>query len=366
MLKIIPYLAVFCWLMLPKNVMAQQSGRVYEFLGLPISARITALGGYAIPSLDADLESALFFPSLLRPEVSNYLTLNFVDYFSDINYGTVAFARNFGETGTFSAALQFIDYGQFFEMDITGQELGNFTAGEYSFMAGWGRPLSERWAIGTNLKIIFSSLHQYNSMGLAVDVSLTYFDPDRLIAAGLVARNAGRQITHFNPNQRETLPFDLVFGVSKQLPKAPLRFSLALHNLHRFNLTYTSPLLPPDPNFQEQIQQQTAGDRMSEFADKVLRHVVLGAEFLPTRNFTIRVGYNYRRRQELKVDTRISTVGFSWGFGLKISRFQFSYGRSAYHLAGAPNHITVSTRISDLFNWGAPMPAQSEEYDSRN
>jgi len=352
--------------MLPKNLSAQQSGRVYEFLGLPISARNTALGGFAIPSLDADLESALFFPSLLRSEVSNLLSLNFVDYFSDIHYGTVAFARNFGETGTFSASVQYVDYGQFIETNETGQELGHFTAGEYSFMAGWGRPLSEHWAIGANLKIIYSSLYDYNSLGLAVDVAFTYADPDRLLVAGLVARNAGRQVTYFNPNQSESLPFDLVFSISKQLPKAPLRFSLALHNLHRFDLTYTSPLMPPDPNLHEQFQQQTPGNRVSEFADKLMRHVVLGAEFLPTRNFAVRFGYNYRRRQELKVDSRLSTVGFSWGFGIKISRFHFSYGRSNYHLAGAPNHISVSTKITDLFNWGAPAPVQTENHDHRH
>ncbi|HSV87555.1 MAG TPA: type IX secretion system protein PorQ [Bacteroidales bacterium] len=357
------YLAVFCWLMFPKNVLAQQSGRVYEFLSLPLSARITSLGGFAIPSLDADVESALFYPSLLNPEVNNFLSLNFVDYFSDINYGTVAFAQTFGELGTFSASVQYINYGRFTETDITGQEIGHFSAGEYSFMAGWGRPLSEHWSIGTNLKLIYSSLHDFNSLGIAVDVSFTYVNPDRLFAAGLVARNAGRQIVHFNQNRSEPLPFDLVFGASKKLPKAPLRFSLAIHNLHRFDLTYTSPLTLPDPNLQDQVNQQTAGNRLSEIADKVLRHIVIGAEFLPTSNFAVRFGYNYRRRQELKVDSRVSTVGFSWGFGIRISRFHFSYGRSTYHLAGAPNHITVSTRLSDFFNWGTPVPSQPQAHD---
>ena len=49
------------------------------------------------------------------------------------------------------------------------------------------------------------------------------------------------------------------------------------------------------------------------------------------------------------VDSRLSTVGISWGFGLKISKFGFSYARSAYHLAGSPNVITLTTNLTDFF-----------------
>jgi hypothetical protein len=42
-------------------------------------------------------------------------------------------------------------------------------------------------------------------------------------------------------------------------------------------------------------------------------------------------------------------VGFSWGLGLKVSKFNFSYSRAAMHLVGSPNYITVSTNLGD---WG--------------
>ena len=41
--------------------------------------------------------------------------------------------------------------------------------------------------------------------------------------------------------------------------------------------------------------------------------------------------------------------GFSWGIGIRISKFHFSYARSAYHLAGSPNYITLTTNLSDFF-----------------
>ena len=362
MLKKGKFLLVFVFLLLPVLLAAQQSGRAYEFLGLPVSARVTALGGYPVPDLDPDLGAALFYPSLLRPEVSNHLSLNFVDYFGDINYGTVAFARTFEKPGTFSLALQYIDYGVFTEADETGQTFGQFRAGEYSLMAGWARPLNERISLGSNIKLIYSSLEAYYSWGVAADVSVTYNNPDRLLAMGLVARNIGRQVIHYRENNSESLPFDLVFGISKKLANAPLRFSFAAHNLHRFDLTYISPIQLPGQNYwEEEDNTQTASERVSDFSDKIMRHMVVGMEFIPGKNFAFRIGYNYRRRQEMKIDTRMSTVGFSWGFGVKVSRFQLNYGRSNYHLAGAPNHISISTSFSDLFNPGGSLPSQPDQ-----
>ena len=346
---------IFCLIILlplsPDDVAAQrQSGRVYEFLNLSPTARITAMGGYAFPVLDNDPGMALRIPALLSPEMDNHLSMNFVDYFDDINYGTVAFTRYFEDLGQFSGSLQYINYGTFVEADHTGHVTGQFSAGEYSFQVGWGRPLNENFSIGSNTKLIYSSFHTYSSIGVAVDVSVAYFNPEQQLAASLVVSNAGRQLTYYHDGNREPLPFDLMLGVSKELANAPFRFSLVAHNLHNYNLGYDSPALLPGL-FDNQTAEEDPGwnERIGDLADNLMRHVVAGVEFIPGDNFIFRMGYNYRRRQEMKVDTRLSTVGFSWGFGMQISRFRINYGRSNYHLAGAPNHISVSTSLQDLF-----------------
>ena len=76
--------------------------------------------------------------------------------------------------------------------------------------------------------------------------------------------------------------------------------------------------------------------------------IVIGAEFSLAKNLYLRAGYNYRRRQEMIIDSKTSTVGFSWGFGVKISKFHFSYGRSKYHLAGSPNFFSISTNLESF------------------
>ena len=49
--------------------------------------------------------------------------------------------------------------------------------------------------------------------------------------------------------------------------------------------------------------------------------MVLGVELLPSENFTLRVGYNYQRRQELKFDEK--NVDSWLYFWLRIQNFPF-------------------------------------------
>ncbi len=328
------------------NLSANQGGRVYEFLNLSSSSRITALGGYGIPDINNDIDMALFYPSLINKEMHQDLSLNFVSIFDDINYGTAAYSHTFEKYGSFTGRIHYIDYGRFEERDETGKEHGTFRVAEYAGIIGWGRQLGDNFFIGSNFKIIASDFYQWNSFGLAVDVSGSYIDKDELLAASLVLRNIGRQITHYHSGNNEPLPFEIVFGASKELENAPFRLFTVLHNLQKYDLTYDYRVInesPPASNTQDEE------DDISDIADRVMRHFIGGIEFLPTENLNFHVGYNYRRRQELKVDTRASTVGFSWGLTLKISDFKFGFARSKYHLSGSPNHVTVSFNIDNVF-----------------
>jgi len=94
------------------------------------------------------------------------------------------------------------------------------------------------------------------------------------------------------------------------------------------------------------VSGEVVDDNSFEFGDMLMRHIVLGAELLISDNINIRLGYNYRRRQELKINDRPGTAGLSWGVGFKISRFEISYGRASYHLAGPSNHFTLTTNLS--------------------
>jgi hypothetical protein len=75
-----------------------------------------------------------------------------------------------------------------------------------------------------------------------------------------------------------------------------------------------------------------------------MRHAILGVELIPHKNFYISAGYNYQRRRELEIESKVSTVGFSWGFGVNTSILNIEFGRATYHLAGSSNNISVILR----------------------
>ncbi len=331
----------------PFYVAAQIGGsHTYKFLDLPNAAKAAAMGGHPIALYDNDLNLPYHNPSLLQPEMSNNLVLNYVGYFADIKYGYASYARSFNNAGTFALGLHYIDYGQFPESDIYGNINGNFYANEYAFNIIWAKQLDSMFSVGATLKPIFSHLETYDSYGLALDAGITYNNPDKLFTAALVMKNLGRQISYYH-DHAEPLPFEIQLGVSKKLAHAPFRFSLLARHLQKWDLSYENTNQQVNTDFftGETIEKS----KLEDFGDKLARHLVVGVEVLLGDNFHLDFSYNYQRRQELKINTRAYTVGLSWGFGLKISKFHISYGRATYHLAGASNHFSLCTNISDFY-----------------
>ncbi len=329
------------------KMQAQVAGsNTYDFLNLTNSARIAAMGGDFLPIYDGDITLAITNPSIIDSTMHNHLALSIVDYYSDINYGFASYSRFYEKYGSFVASVQFVDYGKFLYANDAGNIQGNFTASEMALQLGWGRMLSPVLSVGSNLKFIYSAFESYLSYGIAMDVAATYHNEDTGLASSLIIKNIGRQVKAYRSGNNERLPFEIQFGVSKTLTHLPFRYSVLVNHLSNWDLTYPEFY---DANDFLLVNEQINGRKgLSKFGDQLMRHVVIGGELLLSENFILRIGYNYRRRQELAVDVKSSTIGFSWGFEFKISKFRLSYARSTYHLAGSPNYITITTRLSDF------------------
>jgi hypothetical protein len=343
----LPILFITIILSLPAK--AQMGGdAVYKFLNLTSSARSAALGGNFMAVKDGDVTQALFNPSIISPQMNNNLSMSFVDYFAGVNYGYASYANSFDEIGSYATTIQYINYGEFVYADETGRTNGTFTANELALNLGWGRELDSLFSIGANFKMIYSGFEEYQSYGLAVDVAGSYHNPEKQLTVSLIARNIGTQLKPYRSGNTEKLPFEINLGISQRLKHLPFRYSLLLTNLQQWDLTYIDPNDPNnkyDPNTGDFIEK----DGVSDYLDKAMRHVVIGGEFIPTKSLSLRAGYNYQRRKELGVYNKMGTVGFSWGIGLRLSKFQIDYSRATYHLNGSPNYITISTNLSDFF-----------------
>ncbi len=333
----------YAFLLLSTLVCAQVGGRsTYQFLNQVPSARVAAQGSNAIANTEADLNFGLWNPSLLREQMHGQLSFSLVDYVSDIVFADANYAHHVEGVGTFYGGLRFFDYGDFERADALGVRSGTFTAGDYAFTGGYGRMLDSNWRVGANIKFIYSTYEAYSSSGIATDLAATYLIPQKRIAMALVLKNLGFQFSSYNGN-RENLPFEIQFAFSNRFKYLPLRWQITLEQLETLDLTYD------DPNV-AQVNRFTGETVDSEPSiwNKALRHVVVGAEFAFTESFNVQFGYNFRKRQELNLDTRRTSAGFSVGVGFRISKFRINYGRNWYHIAGSANHFSISTDLQDF------------------
>ena len=328
-------------------IFAQTGGKqVYSFLNQTnIGARTAAMGGDFLSIRDDDISLALANPSLITEQMSNHLNVNIVDYFHSMAYGYVSYGRSLKKYGNFVASLQYLNYGSFDGADVSGEETGKFYANDLALNVGWAKPLSEHFSLGANVKLISSFYERYSSYGAGVDVAATYHNAEKRLASTFMIKNLGRSFKAYESGT-DWLPFEIQWGIAKRLEHLPFTYSILVNDLQQWNLRYASEdAVRIDPLTGDSIVPNPIG----VFVDNLARHFVVGGELQIHKNFAIRLGYNYKRRQEMKLQSRRSLIGFSWGFEFRIKKIRFAYARSANHLAGAPNFLSISTNLSDMF-----------------
>lgn len=317
----------------------------YEFLNLTHSALVSSLGGSNISIRGEDPNMAYHNPSLLDNTMNNSIALNYVNYFAGINYGFAMYSKSIRNSANIAAGITYLNYGSFIGADPSGNITGSFRASEYAFSFVYSRSIDSAFSLGADFKPVISHLEDYTSIGFAFDIGASWHNKSNLTSTGVVIRNAGYQLTTYAGEKREKLPFEIEAGITQKLAHAPFRFSVTLRHLEKYDLTagYQS----ADPNTTSEVKAKSG---LAEVGENVLRHTVFGLELTPTKNFYISAGYNYQRRQELKIDSKVSAVGFSWGFGIKTNSVNIGFGRAMYHLAGASNHFSIVIYPDHLYN----------------
>lgn len=310
---------------------------IYEFLNLTHSGLVSSLGGTNVSLTGKNLNLSYHNPSLLNAGMDKSVALNYVNYFAGINYGLAMYSRSCRGTGNFAAGLTYLNYGTFTGADVSGNITGSFSASEYALLLIYSRQIDSLFTIGITVKPILSQLEKYTSFGIAVDIGASWHNRSDLFSAGLVIKNAGYQITSYAGEPHQALPFEIQAGITQALAHAPFRFSLTLRHLEKFDLTH---------EYHDETSEDTG--ESSGFFENLMRHIIPGVELIPHKNFYLSAGYNYQRRRELEIESKVSTVGFSWGFGINTSILNIEFGRAMYHLAGSSNHISLIVR-PDMF-----------------
>jgi hypothetical protein len=300
-------------LMIILSSVSANAQNTYDFLRLDMSARAGALAGTFVSNND-DPNVIFYNPAGLGLLEGKPVSFSFVKHLLDINLASLSYSMEFEGVGRFGAAVKYINYGTFTGADEYGNKTNDFGAGEVAFTIGYANTLSENFYYGANVKFIYSSIETRSSSALAGDIGLHYTVPSAMLDVGFAALNMGSQLTYYYYT-KESLPLDIVIGISKRLENLPLRLSLDFHKLNE--------------------QRDDFGQRFKSFT--------VGAEFNLSKVLSIRFGYDNEKRDELKVGTTAGIAGFNAGFGAVISDYTFDYGFSSLGTIGALHRISVAT-----------------------
>lgn len=316
----------------------------FTFALIENNAQQTALGGVSIANGGFDPSYGFQNPGLINPSMHNQISLSYANHVADLNHGFLSYGFDWDSVGTFVVSSAYFDYGEFVRTNNAGDVLGAFRAADYTFQIGYSRPLTEKITYGANTKFLYSAYESYVSTAAAIDLGVAYMDSSKLLSGGFLIKNMGMQLLRYSDNSpREPLPFDIQASVSKKLEHNPLRFTLALHNLHRWNNSYVN---VNARNKEIDLETGELKNQSLNFGQKMMRHVVFNTELFFGEKFIIRGGYNGQRRAELGPENRRAMTGFSWGVSVGIKKFYLTYANAGYFPGIGTNYFSVSRDLT--------------------
>lgn len=337
--RILSSFTMFCLALI---AYAQAGGAVYSFLNLPASSRLAAMGGSNVSIRDNDINLSFSNPALLTQETDKCIGLNYTAYPAGIHIGSAIYGIALNENSYIAAGIQFVNYGQFQEVTEENMQLGTFSASDYALNLMYAQKLTEKWTLGAIFKPIYSSYESYSSFGIATDIGINYNNEENLWSGGLVIKNIGTELKSYyssdGAQHNEHLPFEIMMGASKRFAHAPLRISITATNIQKWDLSYSK------LNTSLYAVEKTK----SNFTGMLLRHLILGVDFLPSNNFYLTVSYNFRRAAEMSVNNVRSMSGFAGGFGMKISKFQAGFSVAQYQIGALSYNFSLTTSLNQF------------------
>jgi hypothetical protein len=293
-------------LLLLDEISAQESQTDYNFLRLPVSAHVAALGGDNI-SIDDDDPTVIFHnPALISNVTDKSINLNYMTYMEGTKTASASFVKALKERATWGVTAQYMDYGSIKRTDESGTDMGSFTPKDISLGGTFAYLLSDHIAGGVTAKFISSTIDGYSSLAVGVDLGLNYINQEQDWSVSAVARNLGGQVKAYN-DDFEAIPLDIQLGASKRLGHSPFRFSMTL-------------------------------TKLNDWKEKFGHHLVIGADVILSEQLYLAVGYNGRRNSEMSVTSTDDTksahgAGFSIGGGLQLERFKLQLAYAKYHVS---------------------------------
>ena len=314
-----------------------QNGRgdeVFQFLRLPLSPQLAALGDYNISNISPDPGLSSLNPSLLRKEMDGKASLVFRSGVAGLKNLNLLYAGHSSRMNTnFNFSVQYFNYGSTNETDFAGNITGIFHPVDYAIQAGFSRQYEKRWFYGAGLKFIYSNYSIYKSSGLAIDAGINYYDSTSGFQAGLLFKNMGFQLKAYAGSDKSILPFDLIIGLSKKFKNAPVQFSVTGHSLHNFSL----------------LKEYHIANNEENTIEEILSHIVWAVQLYAGKYIEVSAGYNHLGRIEQGViPYNKGFTGISFGVGVLLPRLQLRYSTGAYQPGSTRHYFGIGVNLKEM------------------
>ncbi len=315
----------------PERERRAQTGM--KFLSFSVDPRAAALG-------DAVVAGDRGSVSLFNNPASLAATEGAVDVFlaqsqwaaTDIRYNALAaaFRPMDGLFGVFGVSLMAVDYGDFLgtvRSDAAAggyEDTGVFSPTALSLGVGYGRALTDRFAVGGQVKYVtedlgssFMSRNEGGSVtgaqdnqtdNIAFDLGITYRTGFRSLALGAAFRNFAGEVKYERENLE--LPLALELGVSMNL----------------LDLTSMNPAM-------HSLNLSVSGSRPRDFDEQIN----VGLEYLFSDLVALRAGYAYPSGD----DARGLNLGAGLNVGVGGLRLGVDYAYTDYDVLGNVNRFAL-------------------------
>ncbi len=309
---------------------AQQAGTTsYTFLNMPYGAKIGGVGGVNVSLYGNDPTLFLSNPALASDSLANRPTVNYTAFPTGIGLSSAMYSHFFKKAGLWSAGVQYLSYGQIDGFDDAGNATETFNPKDYAITISHVRS-SNNFRVGASIKQVGSDIAGYKGSATLFDIGGLFVNPSQRFTVGLTIKNVGFVWKEISETISTPLPFDVQVGASIKPLHMPFRFSVTMYKLNDWDLT-----LP-------------AETVTNEFADNLMRHIVIGTELILNQHINILFGYNHLRKKELQLEDAGGFSGFSLGLDIKTKAFELVYAYGGYHMAGNANMFTLSVNMDQL------------------
>ncbi len=208
----------------------------WQFLKIPTSARIAAMGGVATAISHGDASFAFNNPASTTDVEDLDVFVGRINWIADIGYNVGSVVKNLDQWGYVGINATALDYGTMYRtenievLDAAGRRTGNvsinldegtFSGGNLSIGLTYGRKVTDRLQIGGNLRYMEEQLDDVQgakTANWALDIGTVYYTGIKSLRIAMVGRNFGPDTQFSEYDERiQTPPVNV---------RMPMSFSL--------------------------------------------------------------------------------------------------------------------------------------------